>query len=204
MRSLPLVLSLALALVIVYVLSLVVWPPTRPSAPTPARAARPRGPAGGRGRGRGFTLPELLICMALMATLAALAGPSMTGMRGANAVRGARGEVLATIEAARAAALQRGRRARVEVRGNTMVALVDDGSAKGFVVVATADLKREYRVELATAVPADTMVTFDPRGLAAPRLGHVARFVVRSTAGGARDSVCVSNLGLLLPPGCAP
>jgi len=152
----------------------------------------------------GFTLVELLICLTLVGVLAALAGPPLAGLRGAQAVRGARGEVVATIEAARAAAVQRGRPARVVVRGNTMRALVDDGTTAGFVVVATADLHKEYGVVVSTGVRADTLIYFDARGLANPRLGRDARYVVQSVAGPQRDSVCVSNLGLLLPPGCVP
>lgn len=159
----------------------------------------------GVGRAAGFTLVELLICLVLVGVLAALAGPPMAGLRGAQAVRGARGEVIATIEAARAAAVQRGRRARVEVHGDRMRALVDDSTASGYLVVATADLREEYGAVLTTGVPADTLLYFDARGLANPRLGRTAaRYVVQAVAGSSRDSVCVSNLGLLLPPGCVP
>lgn len=149
-------------------------------------------------------MAELLICLALAGALAALAGPRVVALRGGQAVRGARGEVVAVVEAARAAALQRGRTARVEVRRDMLRALVDDGSSAGFVVVSTADLGREYAVRVLTGVPADTLVFFDGRGLASPRLGRTARLIVQARAGGQRDSVCISNLGLLLPPGCVP
>ena len=147
---------------------------------------------------------ELLICLVLAATLAGLAGPSFGAIRGGQAVRGARAEVVAVVEAARAAALQRGRMARVQVVGNTLTALVEDGSTAGFVVVSSSDLGREYQVRVLPGVPEDALFYFDGRGLASPRLGRTAKLVVEARAGGQRDSVCVSNLGLLLPPGCVP
>jgi Tfp pilus assembly protein FimT len=147
---------------------------------------------------------ELLIVLALAAIAGSLAGPSMRGLRGGQAVRGARGEVVATIEAARAAALQRGRLAWVVRSGNVLRAVVDTGGPTGRVVVATADLRQLYRAELSTAAAADDSVTFDGRGLANPRLGRTARYVIRAIGTAQADSVCISNLGLLLPPGCLP
>jgi prepilin-type N-terminal cleavage/methylation domain-containing protein len=167
---------------------------------TPSRA-RPRPPA------RGFTVVELLLTLVVIGAVAAIAGPRISAMRGGQAVRGARGEVVSTIEAARAAALQRGRPAWVVRRGNTLVAETVDEDGRARVVVATADLERLYGVTLATAVPADDQVTFDGRGLANPRLTRVvpyARYIVRTGDGAFRDSVCVTSLGLILPPGCVP
>ena len=169
-------------------------PLSPPAAPWPSRA-RPRA---------GHTMVELLICLVLAATLAGLAGPSFGAIRGGQAVRGAGAEVVAVVEAPRAAALQRGRMARVQVGGNTLTTLVEDGSAAGFVVVSSSDLGREYQVRVLPGVPDDTLFYFDGRGLASPRLGRTAKLVVEARAGGQRDSVCVSNLGLLLPPGCVP
>jgi hypothetical protein len=130
-------------------------------------------------------------------------------VRERQALRGARGELVATIEAARAASLQRGRPAQVIVapapslNPHQVSATMNDGT--GFVVVATSDLRREFGVTLAVrGAAAGGPITFDGRGLANPRLGAAgARYVVTS-AGGQQDSVCVSNLGLLLPPGCLP
>jgi prepilin-type N-terminal cleavage/methylation domain-containing protein len=159
------------------------------------RAGRPRA---------GYSLAELLITLVLVATLAALAGPKVTALRDGQSVRGARAEILSTLEAARSAAIQRGTFAWVRVRGSTIVALVDDGSATGLRVVATAPLDTLYRVTLTTGIAADTMVRFDGRGLTNPRLNRTsARWIVTARSG-LRDSVCVSNLGLLLPPGCLP
>ena len=165
---------------------------------TPCRARRRRPAAG-------FTVVELLITLVLVGVVVTLAGPRIGALRAGQAVRGARGEVVATIEAARAAALQRGRPAWVVRRGNTLVAATVDENSASRVVVATADLERMYGATLRTAVPADDSVTFDGRGLAAPRIARevpFARYIVRAGGGAFRDSVCVTSLGLILPPGC--
>jgi prepilin-type N-terminal cleavage/methylation domain-containing protein len=167
---------------------------------TPSRA-RPRPPA------RGFTVVELLLTLVVIGAVAAIAGPRISAMRGGQAVRGARGEVVSTIEAARAAALQRGRPAWVVRRGNTLLAATVDEDGRSRVVVATADLWTLYNATLTTAVPADDSVTFDGRGLANPRITRAvpyARYVVSAAGGAFRDSVCVTTLGLILPPGCVP
>jgi Tfp pilus assembly protein FimT len=152
---------------------------------------------------------ELLVVVVAMGVLALMALPKMTPVRERQALRGARGELVATIEAARAAALQRGRRAQVIVapapalNPNQVSATMNDGT--GFVVVATTDLRQEYGVTLSVRGAAESgPITFDGRGLANPRLNAVGARYVLTSARGQRDSVCVSNLGLLLPPGCLP
>jgi prepilin-type N-terminal cleavage/methylation domain-containing protein len=164
--------------------------------PGPRRRCAPR-PA--------FTLIELLVALALVGLLAALAGPRVVALRGGQSLRGARGEVVATIEAARAAALQRGRDAWVVRRDDTLVAATVDESQAGRVVVATADLHRLYGTTLRTAVPADDSITFDGRGLADPRLDRpLAVYRLQARGSSMRDSVCVTRLGMLLPAGCVP
>jgi type IV fimbrial biogenesis protein FimT len=148
----------------------------------------------------GFSLVELLIVVVMMSVLVALGMPKLGAVRGAQQVQAARAEVASTVEAARSAAIQRGVSARVVTRGNTLIAIADD-TVGGFRVVQTAELDREYGVTLTVATPADTEVRFDGRGLANPRLGRLARWVVRVQSGQA-DSVCVTNVGLLLPRGC--
>jgi type IV fimbrial biogenesis protein FimT len=163
--------------------------------------------AGARGQARGYTLPELLITLVVAGAIALVAVPRFAALRGGQAVRGARGEVVSTIEAARAAALQRGRLAWVVRSGNRVVAATVDEDARSRVVVATADLARLYSVTVRTADPADDSITFDGRGLATPRLVRAApyaRFIVSSADGRFRDSVCVTSLGMILPPGCVP
>ena len=68
-------------------------------------------------------------------------------------------------------------------------------------MLAPQDLKTAYGVTLTLATPADTLVAYDGRGFANPRLMRMARVII--TKGSAKDSVCVTNLGQLLPRGCA-
>lgn len=165
---------------------------------------RPPPNARARRRAAGYTLVELLIVFAVIGALVSLAAPSAAGLRGGQAVRGARGEIVATVEAARGAAIQRGKPAWLVRKGNTLVAVAEDGTAEGYTVVATADLNALYGVTLTTP-GAPAVLKFDARGLANPRLTtDVARYVVAAAGTTQRDSVCVSRLGLLLPRGCAP
>lgn len=163
----------------------------------PRRSRRP-----GRAR-RGYTMIEVLIVLTLLGVLMAATRPFLVRARDGWAVRAARQEVAATVDAARGAALQRGRSARVQVVGNALRAVVDTGAGFGSAleVLRSPDLRREYGIALSVATAADTLLQFDGRGLASPRLGRTAR--IRLTGRTLRDSVCVSNLGLLLPKACA-
>lgn len=59
-------------------------------------------------RKRGFTLPELLVAMAIGALLLALAAPGLARQRSAAALRSASNETLAALQLARRLALARG------------------------------------------------------------------------------------------------
>ena len=158
---------------------------------------------------RGFTIAELLVTLVLVVAIGAIVAtigtPMIARTRDMFAVRAARQEIVSVVEAARAGATQRGRPGRFIVRGNRVLAVVDTAPpgqlATGtFTVLAPQAFDVEYRVQLSLANPADTVVQYDARGFANPRLGHVARIIVvgRTT----RDSVCLSNFGQLLPAGC--
>lgn len=156
---------------------------------------------------RGFTMVELLIVVIIVGLLAMLAGPKMTHYRDNTAVRSARQEVAAVIEAARAGAIQRGRSGKisVDVSTSTMRALVDTGAVFGattgqYTIMATASFPQLYGVTLQIATAGDSSITFDPRGLASPRLGRVGR--IRVVGRWSKDSVCVSSFGTILPRDC--
>lgn len=156
---------------------------------------------------KGLTLPELLITFAVGAIVTGVAAPMLARSRDAYAVRGAKQEIFATFEAARSAGIQRGRPSRLLVQGNTVLAQVDTAppgqpTVGQFTVRARSPLDTAYRVQLALAVASDTVIQFDARGLANPRLGHTAR--IRIATRRVVDSVCVSSFGQLLPNGCAP
>ena len=166
--------------------------------PRPAPPRRPRG---------GFTMVELLLVIAMVGAVVAIAMPKMRTFRDASAVRSARLQLVTAVEAARAAAIQRGRQARVRVRGDSVLVTVDTGSPGAastgtFTVLSTIPLMKEHAVTVSLASPTDTIIGFDSRGLASPRLDPTRVYVL--TRGAMRDSVCVSRLGMLLPARCAP
>ena len=167
----------------------------------PRRAARAPRP--------GMTLLELLIVLVLVALAGAMALPKLRPARERASLRGARGDVVAAIEAARGAALQRGREARVLVRLDRQLvrAVVDTGSAANptrYQIATTPDLRQEYnRVQISLPNPADSVFTYDGRGFARTSPARTVVYLLTAPSG-ARDSVCVSARGLLLPPGCVP
>jgi type II secretory pathway pseudopilin PulG len=147
-----------------------------------------------------------LIVFSIVGLLALVAGPRARAYRDTSAVRAARLEIVAVTEAARAAALQRGRTARVVYRLGVLTASVDTSAVgaattASMVTLALQPLTSAYGVTVTTRSPADTLIGYDARGLADPRRSEDARLYVQR--GGARDSVCVTQLGMILPRGCA-
>ena len=167
------------------------------SAPPPARPRRPRG----------FTMVELLLVITMVGAVVAIAMPKMRGFRDTSAVRSARLELTAAIEAARAASIQRGRAARVRIVDDSILVTVDTGAvgagaSSRYTVLGPKSLRAEHAVIVTGKTASDTGIAFDSRGLASPRLAGTAVFVLQRNA--TRDSVCVSRLGMLLPARCAP
>ena len=152
-----------------------------------------------------MTMPEVLVTIAIGMILMAVAAPSLGRARDRHAVQAARREITATLEAARAASVQRGHPARFYVRGNAVFAIADTAApgqptSGTLVVLAPQNFYKAYGVKLSLAVNGDTAIAFDARGFANPRIGHVARIAVvgRQT----RDSVCISSFGQILPADC--
>ena len=174
----------------------------------PCRPHRPATrPPGGAARRAGFSMVEILLTIAVAGIMIAIAGPKARAFREGASVRGARQELATAIEAARGAAIQRGRTARVHLRTDSLLVTVDTGApgaaATGrYRVLGPLRLDTAFNVTLTRADPADTVISYDSRGLANPRVGHTARFIL--TRGLRKDSVCVTNLGMILPRGCAP
>jgi prepilin-type N-terminal cleavage/methylation domain-containing protein len=156
---------------------------------------------------RGYSLTEILIAFAIGGIIAALGAPMVARTRDSFGVRAARQDIITTVEAARAAATQRGRPARFIVRGNAVLAIVDTAApgqpVSGKLTVGQPQaFDVDYHVNLSLPIATDSVITYDARGFANPRTGHtvVIRIVGRSN----RDSVCLTNFGQVLPPGCAP
>lgn len=174
----------------------------------PCRRCRPAmRPPRGAARRAGFSMVELLITIAVAGIMIAIAGPKARAFREGASVRGARQELATAIEAARGAAIQRGRTARVHLRTDSLLVTVDTGApgaaASGrYTVLGPLRLDSAFNVTMTPAIPGDTVISYDARGLANPRILHTARFIV--ARGLRKDSVCVTNFGMILPRGCAP
>jgi prepilin-type N-terminal cleavage/methylation domain-containing protein len=172
----------------------------------PSRAAAP--PPRRRARRAGFTIAEMMVVMAVAAILALLAGPKIVGMRERASLNAARQQLAATVDAARSAAIQRGRRATVRRSGSRLIAEVDTaqrGQAPQMMQVMVAgpfDSIYHVRMQLTGGSATDTLVTWDGRGFLMPRRTTDAHFIVQNPAG--RDSVCVSKIGVILPRRCMP
>ena len=155
----------------------------------------------------GFSLVELLITMVVAGVLLMVAGPRWRAYRDGAAVRAARLELIAAHEAARAGAVQRGQAGRLLLDGDSLRAVIDTGPPGApptgrMTVFGPVRLDALHEVTLTVANAADRAVVYDSRGLANPRLGRTAVYVV--ARGGFRDSVCVSSMGMVLTRTCAP
>jgi Tfp pilus assembly protein FimT len=155
-------------------------------------------------------MAELFIVISIMAIMTLLAVPRIAKVRDRGGANSAAAEVGAAIESARAAAIQRGRRATVRFRGDSVLAVVDTGppwlpSSGQMLVLRVANTKQAYGVELTVPANRDVLV-YDARGFANPRLvaagGSTAGATYVLARGAARDSVCLNDLGMILPRGC--
>ncbi|HEY0969465.1 MAG TPA: GspH/FimT family pseudopilin [Gemmatimonadales bacterium] len=145
----------------------------------------------------GFSLLELIIVLTLLATLTMIAAPRISVARERGSMSSARQQLSATLTSARAAAIQKGRPARLRVKDGVVSVWVLN-MEDSVQVVAPTNYSDEYGVSLSPSRASDTLITFDPRGFA--RLADDAAF--RFARGGLRDSVCLTRLGQLLPTGC--
>ena len=74
----------------------------------PCRRLASPGPAVGTGRGRGFTLIELMTTLSVLAVSLALAAPALSSLVSGNRVRAAQGELVSSLMLARSEAARRG------------------------------------------------------------------------------------------------
>jgi hypothetical protein len=98
----------------------------------------------------------------------------------------------------------------VRFRGDSVLAVVDTGppwlpSSGQMLVLRVANTKQSYGVALTVPANRDVLV-YDARGFANPRLvaagGSTAGATYVLARGAARDSVCLNDLGMILPRGC--
>lgn len=148
---------------------------------------------------RGYTLTELLIVVVMVGALTLFALPKFSGLVERNNLDAAREELTAAIATARAAAVQKGRSATMNVSGNQMWVTVQNANGVGTTTVVTAkSMMTLYSVTVTAEHPT---VTFDMRGFATPRLGSLSKYVL--TKGARRDSICLTSAGQIMPRGCS-
>ncbi len=155
----------------------------------------------GRSLRVGMSLIEVLVALSLLAIAAMLTMPKALALRRSAATAAARRQIAAVAEAARASALQRQRPATIRVTatrtGATLTASVDTGGTSPYVVSTLS-----VAVPVTERLAADSLLTYDARGLPSPRRTAMIVYLL-GAATGTKDSVCLSPYGHLLPRNCA-
>jgi type IV fimbrial biogenesis protein FimT len=147
---------------------------------------------------QGYTLTELLIVVVMVGALTLLALPKFSWLVERNKLSAAREEITSAIATARAAAVQKGRVATFRISGNKMwVTVVTNDAGATMTVVPIKSLKTLYNVSLAAN---DSVITFDMRGFANPRLASTGVFRILGIT--KTDSVCITTAGQIMPRGC--
>ena len=160
------------------------------SVAEPCRRLASPGPVVGTGRGRGFTLIELMTTLSVLAISLALAAPALSGLIRSNRVRAAQGELVSSLMLARSEAARRGVAVGVEAKADA----AGGGFARGWTVWIDANANGTLDTGEATlrSVPAfGTSITMTET--------NSLRDVVYSPrgflAGGAVVTVCVASAG---------
>jgi prepilin-type N-terminal cleavage/methylation domain-containing protein len=148
----------------------------------------------------GFTLLELMIVMSMVVMLTTITFPRLSRWRTRYELRSAKVHVATAIATARAAAVQKGRRARLRVVGNRISVTVDTNAAGlAATVIPPTDLYDRYGVTIRMEGGTGDSLVYVSRGVV-EQLGAMPRYYFAGPAG--RDSLCVSGVGLLVKKGC--
>ena len=144
---------------------------------------------------------EILIIVVIIGILALITIPRASVAKDRIMVNSARQEVAAAIATARAAAIQKGRPSKI-VFASSSVTVYATTSAAGTLtkILGPISMDRAFGVSLVPANAADSVVYFEARGFASPRLSSGSRYVI--TGRNKKDSVCVTSTGQILPRGC--
>ena len=138
----------------------------------------------------GFTFPELMTAMAVMALLFLLVGPKLGVMRDGSAVRGGKRRVASMLVTAKQSAISQGRMTRFRLQGDTVMVLAAKNGSFTDTLVRPVDVRATDHASVEAIVAADSVVDFDPRGLAfGGGGGALRRYVVAS--GAKSDTICV-------------
>lgn len=152
-------------------------------------------------RRRGFSLPELLTAVVIVALLALLVLPLTTELRERTALRSARLELASAFAAARAAAVQKGKSATVTLEGSTISVTVMSGAPPHSIpMLGPLKLDRASGTTVRPLASAPTVIQYDARGLVTPTSTATSRYELRS--GRRADTVCLTGAGAVMPRGC--
>lgn len=135
---------------------------------------------------------ELMIAIVLMGIIMAVGAPKLGNIRDRASVRSATQQVGAYVATTRAAAIRRGLRANFKTRADTMWIEVQQPGAPEL-IAPKIPLKEVFNVTMTSAYDS---IVFDARGFAIYPAA-TSKFVVSRAA--ARDSTCVTRLGMVSP-----
>ncbi|MFN2563883.1 MAG: Tfp pilus assembly protein FimT/FimU [Gemmatimonadaceae bacterium] len=151
---------------------------------------------------RGFTLIEVMTVVVLAALMMAMAFPHLKNVRGSGSMSSGRAQVESYLAVARAVAIRNGVRSFLIREGNTLRVMADSVTGSSLVVVVRPTNLSSSNVTIGATK--DTVI-FDSRGLAVNLSASGERFYLTLASGagaGARDSICVTRLGLVLDRKC--
>ncbi len=135
---------------------------------------------------------ELMIAVVLMGIIMAIGAPKLGAIRDRASVRSATQQIGAYVATTRAAAIRRGTRANFKMAADTMWIEIQQPGAPE-VIAPRIPLSETFNVNVTG--PPDSIV-FDARGFAIYPSG-TSKFVVSRAS--ARDSTCVTRLGMVSP-----
>lgn len=150
------------------------------------------------GRRRGFTLVELVLVLVIVSIVSAIALPKIGAMRDRGAVRSARQQVSSLLATARATAIRQGQSAQLRFANNTAwVTATPIGGGTPVPVGGRAAFTPLGVDAAGFAADAESVsILYDLRGMAQ---GLTATRKLTFTRNRARDSLCISRVGLIAP-----
>ena len=150
---------------------------------------------------QGFTLIEMLMVVAVLGLMAAIAIPGIRGIRDSAALRAGRQQLVAALGAAQSAAVQKGKTSTLTLTGSSVSVSVLSGAADTPVtVLGPLNLSSQFRMTVTPVGTTPGTLSYNARGLLTPTPS--ATLIYRLEVNAARDSVCVSAAGVIMPREC--
>ena len=142
---------------------------------------------------------EAMVVLTIVAGLTLFSMPKFAALQERSRLTAARNEIEAAFATARAAAVQKGRTSTLTISGNTIkVTVTSDAAGTQTTIIPAMPFDTVFGVTLSAT---HTVVTFDMRGFASPRLGGTGIYRLVGTS--RRDSVCVTTVGQIMTRRCS-